>query len=300
VTGAKGFAFTAGGFYYSLINCKRTSQPNLYGKNGGHMHAMHRYALGAALVIVLSIAGCVTFPGGGGVVRTETVVAPTAMIAAETPVPVTITPSITPTPSATAIPSETPVPTITQTPTKTPIPGWHLITGDEVSLWLPESWRGGNLEEDLDQLLADAPNEAPEVRQYAEVLEENRSNILLWAYDTQSTGSFHLTNVNIGQELVDDAVTVDLYMDALDRNLLEGFTITGRQLMDIHDYQGGRIFIDVNINGLIIKEVMYIFKVADKMWLVTFAAASDVFDIQLPVLEMSMQTVEIGEEAERE
>jgi hypothetical protein len=263
------------------------------------MHDMHRYALGAALVIVLSIAGCVTLPGGG-VLPTETVVAPTAAIAADTPAPVTAIPSVTPTPSATAIPSETPVPTITPTPTETSIPGWHYITGDEVSLWLPESWRGGDLQEDLDQLLADAPNEAPEVRQYADVLEENRSNIHLWAYDTRSIGSFHLTNVNIGQELVDDVVTVDLYMDALDRNLPEGFTITGRQLMDIHDYQGGRIFIDVNINGLIIKEVMYIFKVVDIMWLVTFAATSDVFDTQLPAFEMSMQTVEIGEEADRE
>jgi hypothetical protein len=254
------------------------------------MHHLHRIALGAALVIVFSIAGCITLPGSS-TTPVSAVLTPTAMIETDTPTVVAVTPSLTPSP--TTIPSQTLTPTITPTPTETPIPGWSTISGDGVSLWLPDSWQGGNPQDDLDWLLADA---APEVRQYAAVLEENRSAINLWAYDTASSGSFHLTNVNIGQEAVDEAVTVDLYMDAIDRNLPESFTVTGRQLMNILESQGGRIFIDVNMNGLVIKEVMYIFKVGDLMWLVTFAAESDVFDAQLPIIEMSMQTLEIVEE----
>jgi hypothetical protein len=257
------------------------------------MHHLHRFALGAALVIVFSIADCITLPGSS-TATTSTMLSPTAMINTNTVVVVTVTPSITP--SQTTIPSQTPTPTITPTPTETPIPGWSPISGDGVSLWLPDSWQGGNPQDDLDRLLAEAANTAREVSQYAGVLEENRSAINLWAYDTASSGNFHLTNVNIGQEAVDDAITVDLYMDAIDRNLPESFTITGRQLMDILENQGGRIFIDVNVNGLVIKEVMYIFKVGDLMWLVTFAAESDVFDAQLPIIEMSMQTMEIVEE----
>jgi hypothetical protein len=254
------------------------------------MHHLHRFALGAALVIVFSIAGCITLPGST-ILPTSTVLSPTVMIGTDTPAVVAATPSITPSP--TTIPSQTLTPTITPTPTETPIPGWSTIMGDGVSLWLPDSWLGGNPQDDLDRLLADA---APEVRQYAVVLEENRSAINLWAYDTASSGSFHLTNVNIGKETVDDAVTVDIYMDAIDRNLPENFTVIGRQLMDLLDRQGGRIFIDVNVNGLIIREVMYIIKVGDLMWLVTFAAESDVFDAQLPIIEMSMQTMEFVEE----
>jgi hypothetical protein len=253
------------------------------------MHHLHRFALGAALVIVISITGCITLPGSS-TTPTSIVLSPTT-INTDIPTAVVITPSLTPSP--TMIPSQTRTPTITPTPTETPIPGWSTISGDGVSLWLPDSWQGGNPHDDLDRLLAGA---APEVRQYAAVLEENRSSINFWAYDTASSGSFHLTNVNIGQEEVDEAVTVDLYMDAIDRNLPESFTVTGRQLMDILESQGGRIFIDVNVNGLVIKEVMYIFKVGNLMWLVTFAAESDVFDAQLPIIEMSMQTLEVVEE----
>jgi hypothetical protein len=261
----------------------------------GFLINLKRFALGAALVIAFSIAGCVTLPGGDAPPG-ET--PQPAAIAEQTELPPTAIPSATPTPVPSITPSITPSPTITLTPTATPIPGWSIIQGNSVSLWLPDSWRGGNLQDDLDRLLADAAGGASALQQYAGVLAENRDAVNLWAYDTQSTSNFHLTNVNIGQEQVDDAVTVDIYIDAINRNLPENFTVTGRELIDINGSSGGRIFIDVLINGLLIKEVMYISKVGNVMWLVTFAATDDTFDTQLQVIEQSVQTLEIGEKRE--
>jgi hypothetical protein len=263
------------------------------------MHDLNRCALGAALVIVISIAGCITLPGKDAVL-VETLQPVSSVSLTETPPStfpqLTQTPSFTPFPTIT--PTVTPSPTITLTPTQTLIPGWSSIRGDGVSLRLPEIWRGGNLNEDLDQLLVDADGDASVLQQYVKMLEKNREAIHLWAYDTGSTGDFHLTNVNIGQEKVDEAVSVDIYMDAIERNLPQDFTIIGRQLMDINGIPGGKIFIDVNMNGLLIKEVMYITKIGDVMWLITFAAESDTFEAQLELIELSVQTFEIEESSE--
>jgi len=253
---------------------------------------LNRYALGVALVIVFSMTGCVTLPGSSQ--ATSEPSRPTVVIAQTEPPALVEMTTAAPTPVPTITPSITPSPTITQTPTATPIPGWSIIHGSGVSLWLPDTWRGGNLENDLDQLLADSTDNGA-IQQYAAVLEQNRLAINLWAYDTESVGNFHLTNVNIGHEPVSESVTVDLYIDAINRNLPENFTVTGRSLEQIHGNPGGRITIDVLLDGLLIKEVMYILKVEDVMWLVTFAAAFDTFDAQLGIIEQSVQTLEIGE-----
>jgi hypothetical protein len=254
------------------------------------MQNLHRYFTGAVLGIVLLFAGCINLPGPGDT-ASATIVPAGAAAPAHTPTPIPASP--TPEPSPTTVPTETPVPTITPTPTETSIPGWSELRGNEVKLWLPDTWRGGNPDSDLDQLLADANSAASEIKQFAAVLEENREAVNLWAYDTQSTGNFHLTNVNIGQEKVDETVTVDLYIEAINRNLPENFSVTGQQLIDTTSLSGSKIFIDVAASGLVIKEVMYIFKVEDTMWLVTFAAISDIFEKQLEIIELSIQTLEI-------
>ncbi|HSV86415.1 MAG TPA: hypothetical protein VLH85_07560 [Levilinea sp.] len=246
-----------------------------------------------ALALILMTAGCVTLPDQE-VTPGEEVAEPFPLVSLTlppgTPAP---NPTLSPTPAPTITPSITPSPTITLVPTITPIPGWSLIHGDGVSLWLPDSWRGGNLQQDLDQFLADVAGEAAVIQQYAAVLEQNREVINLWAFDSGTTGHFHLTNVNIGREEVGDQVTVDIYIDAINRNLPENFTITGRDVQMIHGIPGGSIDVDVLLNGLLIRQIMYILKVDNVMWLVTFAATYDTFDAYLAIIEQSMQTLEI-------
>jgi hypothetical protein len=254
------------------------------------MHPMQRCVWGAVLAIFILVAGCVTLPGKQQTIQSPQladVEEPTQTLLPPSPVPATPTtaPSSTPAPTIT--------PTITLTPTLTPIPGWSLRNGKGVSLWLPDTWRGGNPIEDLDQLLAGVEREPLTVQQYASMLENNRDVINLWAYDTQSTGSPHLTNFHIGQEEVGEAVTVEFYIDAINRNLPEHFTVTGWQLVNIQDLPGGKIFIDVDVNGLLIQEVMYILKDNNIMWLVTFAAASDAFPLQLTIVDQSVETLQI-------
>jgi hypothetical protein len=263
-------------------------------QKGGIMHQLQRCAWGAVLVIVFSIAGCITLPG-----KEPTIQAPQEAAVQEPthtlpPSPIPATPTTAPS----ATPAATITPTITPTPTLTPIPGWSEVSGKGVSLWLPDTWRGGSPLEDLNQLLADAEREPITVQQYAVMLENNRGAINLWAYDTLSTGSPHLANIHIGQEEVGEAVTVEIYIDAINRNLPDHFTVTGWQLLNIQDLPGGKIFIDVDVNGLLIQEVMYILKDDNIMWLVTFAAASDAFPLQLAIIDQSVETLKIEESGE--
>jgi hypothetical protein len=256
-------------------------------------HLAQRLVLGTALIISSLVAGCVSLPRqaatpGEGAAEPFHLASPASPTVTPSP---DLLPSATPTPTLT--PSITPSPTITPTNTATPIPGWSHIQGDGVSLWLPDSWRGGNLTQDLDQFLADAAGEAAVIQQYAAILQENRAVINLWAFDTASTGHFHLANVNIGREEVADNVTVDIYIDAINRNLPENFTITGQAVQSIHGIPAGSIQVDVLLDGLLIKQIMYIFKVDHVMWLVTFAAMYDTFDAYRAIIEQSVQTLEI-------
>ena len=212
--------------------------------------------------------------------------------ATATPQPtVTLPPTDTPTPEPTATP--TPEPTATLPPTPTPIPGWEKFEGRGMELWLPESYEGGNLEEDLEVIVSNLRLLGPEFEQMAQIIEQNPSLYAMWAFDSEVGSSGFLVNVNVITERVLSAITVDTYLDAALKQLPPQLRVLERDVLSLGDYPAGRIVVEFDMGAAVAKEVQYAIKDGGTMWIITYAAPEDEFEEYLPVFEQSVLTFRV-------
>lgn len=169
-------------------------------------------------------------------------------------------------------------------------PSYKKIEGDGMEIWLPDSFEGGNLEEDLDFIVEKLDQLGPEYSQISEMISRNPSMFALWAFDWEIVDTSFLTNVNVTREKVPSGMNINAYMDLLSEQLPPGFNITNRETVTIGDQSVGRIFVDFSVTGIEGKEIIYIYKVDNTIWIVTFATSVDEFDERLPDFETSAQT----------
>ena len=186
-----------------------------------------------------------------------------------------------------------PQPTATSQPTATPIPGWEKFEGGGVELWLPESYRGGDLAEDLEVIVEILRRLGPDLEPVAQMIEQNPSMYVIWAFDSEIGDSGFLTNVAVTTEKVLSAVTLDTYLDAAAEQLPAQFQVIERDIITLVDYQAGRLVLEFAISGVSGKEVLYVVKDGNTMWAMTFATAAEEFDRRLPVFEQSALTFAI-------
>ncbi len=178
-------------------------------------------------------------------------------------------------------------------PTETPIPGWEKFEGEGVELWLPESYDGGNLSEDLDVVVENLRRLGPDFEPMAQVIEQNPSMYIIWAFDSEVGSSGFLSNVALTKERVLSAVTMDTYLDAAVNQFPAAFEVTERDIVTLGDYEAGRLVIEFVIQGMGGKELMYAVKDGTTMWAFVYATGAEEFDERLAVFEQSALTFAI-------
>jgi hypothetical protein len=184
-----------------------------------------------------------------------------------------------------------PAPTATLQPTPTPIPGWVEFSAPGVSLWLPESFQGGDLANDLDVITQQLKTRGAEYETIVKMIEQNQSAFTIWAFDTNTGPSGALTNANVVKEQVVSAVTLDSYADAVQSQLPSDFTITERQPVKLDNYDALRLTLEMSEPS--IKEIIYLVKPGNTMWVVTYATGADEFAERLPTFEQSANTLRV-------
>lgn len=175
-------------------------------------------------------------------------------------------------------------------PTMTPIPGWEKFEGDDVELWLPESFDGGDLSSDLDVIVENLRRLGSDFEDMAEMIEQNPSAFVLWAFDSKVGYSGFLTNVNITKERSLSAVSIETYLDAVINQLPSQFHIVERATFSLETYEAARIIVEFSISGVRGKEALYLIKDGKTMWGITFATGADEFSQRLPIFEQSILT----------
>lgn len=175
-------------------------------------------------------------------------------------------------------------------PAPTSIPGWKKFEGDGVELWLPESFEGGNLDEDLEVIVDRLKQLGPDFENIAQMIEQNPSAFVLWAFDSEVGDAGFLTNVNATREQIFPSITMDTYLDAATKQLPPQFRVVDREIVSLDHYEAGRLFVDLTISGTEAKEVLYAIKDGDTMWIVVYATGADEFDERLPTFERSINT----------
>jgi len=199
----------------------------------------------------------------------------------------TLEPTATPVPTATTEPTAIPEPTATSKPAATAIPGWSKFEGGGMALWLPGSYQGGNLDEDIDLVVQTLRNLGPDYEQMAQVIEQNPSMYVIWAFDSEIGPTGFLTNVSVTTERVLSAVTMDMYLDAVLEQLPAQFSVVEQGVVSLGERQAGRLVIEFDVSGVVGKELLYAVKDDGTMWIITYATGAEEFDQRLPVFEQS-------------
>jgi len=181
----------------------------------------------------------------------------------------------------------------TSSSTATPIPGWEKFEGGGVELWLPESFEGGNLDEDIDLIVEGLRSFGPDFEQMAQTIEQNPSVYILWAFDSEVGETGFLTNVNITTEKVLSALTMDTYLDAATKQLPPQFQLVERNIVQLGDYQAGRLVWESTLGGMDVKQLQYFIKDGNTIWAITYSTGAKEYDQRLPVFEQSVHTFAI-------
>ena len=133
----------------------------------------------------------------------------------------------------------------------------------------------------------------PDFEYIAQMMEQNPSMWVMWAFDSEVGESGFLTNVTVMREKVMSAVTLDTYLDLTVAQTPAQFQVTERDTVTLKDQQAGRLVIESEVYGKACKQVQYVIKEGNTFWLITFTTGAGEFDQRLPVFEQSALTFAI-------
>jgi hypothetical protein len=111
--------------------------------------------------------------------------------------------------------------------------------------------------------------------------------------DTEPTSSGVATNLNIVHEKVLSVIDPAAYMKAIGKQMPEQFKVTSQENITLFGEPAGKMLIEATLANKAMKEVMYLLKRGNEMYVVTFTAGRSEFDTKLPLFEQSLQTLAI-------
>jgi len=184
-------------------------------------------------------------------------------------------------------------PTATLAPTVTPIPGWAKFGAGAVELWLPESFQGGDLSNDLDVIVGRLKAMGPEYETIAKTIEQNPGAFVLLAFDSSVGDSGSVTNVTVAKEKVLSSMTIETCLDAMEKQLPASFTVVERDTVQLEPYLAGRVVAEMRASNVAVKELFYLVKQGNVMWLISYATGQSEFESRLPQFEQSIRTLRL-------
>jgi hypothetical protein len=200
-----------------------------------------------------------------------------------------------PQPSSPSEPISVSEPTSIPVVTNTAIPGWEKFESAGIELWMPASFEGGNLAEDLDMIAEKLKGLGSEFDSIAQNIQNNPGMFVIWAFDSKVGPSGALTTVAVTTEKVLSAIPLDTYLDAAIQQLPSQFTVVERDIVKVGEHDAGRLVLEMAINNVMVKEVLYAMKDSNNMWVITCGTSGAEFDTRLPVFEQIVQTFKVQE-----
>lgn len=154
--------------------------------------------------------------------------------------------------------------------TTIPIPGWHILNGNKVNIWLPKSFDGGNPKTDAQQIISRLHELGPNFNQIAQVLQSNQGVIDLLAYDTEANDVGLVTNVVVNEESVPESIEINSYLNSLASHLPKQYEVLEQGIIPSEKYPTGRLVSVFNSPNGHIKQVLYVFKKSRSIWRLVF------------------------------
>jgi len=174
------------------------------------------------------------------------------------------------------------------------IPNWKLYKGRGVELMLPDTFKGGDIKKDLGSIAKSLRSMGPDFQQMAQMIEQNPNAFVLFCFDGKVGKSGFLTNVNTTVERVSPAITLDIYLNLLKKNLPKQFRVVESKAISLKNHgKVGQVITEFTIRGISGKQITYVIKHGNNVWVVPYSTGRDEFDRQLPFFKKSIDTFTI-------
>lgn len=191
--------------------------------------------------------------------------------------------------------TDQPEPTATPEPTPTPkpqgFPGWEKFEGGGISLWLPESFEGGDISQDMDLILDVINNLGPDFEQVGQLIAQNPDAFVIYVFDIDPDNMQFITSVNVTRERTLSAVQLSDYLDAALSQFPEVMTVTEAGLTNVGDYDAARVVLQYSIEGIEIAQLIYIFKSGSTFYNIAYSTSGAEFYDRLPEFEQSASSI---------
>jgi hypothetical protein len=199
--------------------------------------------------------------------------------------------------SGCGLPADLPTPTLAPAPTATLAAGWKRLENKGISIDVPDTFIGGALTASDQKMLTDNMTKfGSEFEQMAELIKQNPDLYLLFALDSEQTESGIFSNVIVVRERVLSAMDPAAYMKAVEKQLPAQFKVKSSDKTTLFGEPGGKLVVEASLANKNVKEIMYLFKRGDYMYMVAFTTGRAEFDEKLPTIEQSLQTLTINSE----
>jgi hypothetical protein len=168
---------------------------------------------------------------------------------------------------------------------------WIEVRGKASRLSLPDSWEGGDVEEDLPVILEHLDSLGEEYAGFSEIVAANPEAYDLIAVDSHARG--FATNVIVARERVLSTIDLNDYAAALAQQLPPTFSIVQQENRFLAGFQVIVVTTTTAIADLDVKQRIYVRKEGQVIWAVTYTSTSTDFDLLSPVFEESYATFEV-------
>lgn len=177
-------------------------------------------------------------------------------------------------------------------------PDWSYFSAGDAGIWLPDSFIGGSLEDDLPLIADTLRAQGGDYAVLADMIEQNQSLFQLFAFDPSRGESGVLTNMNITRETVLSIFTTELYLDSVAGDLPEQFQIIEQKQVALPGIEdASRVVTSVAMPGAAaMKQALYAVKDGNTIWMITFTTGEPEFDDMLPIFERSAMSFSLATE----
>lgn len=178
-------------------------------------------------------------------------------------------------------------------------PEWIRFSAGDAEIWLPASFEGGDLDQDLDLVVDLIRGLGPDFSEVLNLIEQNPSAFRLIAVDTAGLRSGVATNVAIASEQVFSFMDTELYLSVVDSALPPQFEIVEQGRISVPGFEdASRVIMSVSVpGGAPMNQLMYvILDDSGTMWAINFTVAESELDSWILLSKRSIDSFTVAQE----
>ncbi|HAN45149.1 MAG TPA: hypothetical protein DCQ32_01190 [Cyanobacteria bacterium UBA8156] len=177
---------------------------------------------------------------------------------------------------------------IAPAPAQAPTAGWKEVRGRGVSVQLPASFEGGDLEGEMPEVLQRLRLLGQDFEPTVRAIETNRSSFLLYAFDRRRGNTGALTNLNVGAAKVPSNLPLATVVDLNIKELPKPFRVVSRQMQG--DNQTTILKLESTIEAFRLSQLQYFIRRGNTVYVLTYTTERSEFVAREPVFRQSAAT----------